>query len=64
MDQASGIKPSFVENAAKSALVAVQTGDCALVRGVMLGLDDDIVAHASQKRDARVAALKAYYLAQ
>jgi hypothetical protein len=64
MNQASDVKPSMIEDAAKSVLVAVQTGDCALVRGVMLGLDDDIVAHASAKRDARVAALKAYYLAQ
>jgi hypothetical protein len=63
MDAAS-VKPSIVEDACKSALVAVQTGDCAIVRGVMLGLDDDIVAHARAARDARVSALKAYYLAQ
>jgi hypothetical protein len=56
--------PSLVEDYAVRSVVAVQTGDCALVRGIMLGLDDDIVAHARASRDVRIASLKAYYLSK
>jgi hypothetical protein len=58
------VTPSFLEDAPKRVMVAVQTGDCAVVRGIMLGLDDDIVAHARKQRDDRIAALKAYYLSK
>ena len=54
--------PSTTERIVRNSVIAVQTGDCAIVRGFLAGIDDRVTAHAAKARDARIEELVQDYL--